>query len=173
MADQSLLFHCKPMNSQFLKTAIAVSSEKYPVDTAYHTVYQLYTAPCSISSIIDFVRVTLNGWDIEQEPTLVIANQEETFYLKLLRMESYVPVFDRFVRSVRLFSIMVPLACRRQGLATRILELVEDFASRMTLPILIGPVMEDAMHKLVTKRGKYVARTMFDYLCLEPLRTSK
>ena len=121
----------------------------------------------SVSSILfDTIKTSLSSWEIGTKKSITIHNgtlKLEGFYLKILAVERYFPDTERISPTLQIYSIGIPEKYRRMGLAYKIIDIIEVFATEKRLRIIIGPVIEEAMHLLVEKRGKYRQRTIFDW----------
>ena len=169
------------LSDKELKTAKMVVAEEYPSDGDTATVKLRINTFDNQSSIPDqpnvfgsradqlkstteFIKRALAGWDIQIYNNIVIRNDPEpnNFYLKILYIDRYIPQLDETTKCFHIFSIVIPDHCRRMGFAASIIDLVESFATKKCKSVIIGPVMDDGMGKLINKRGKYTRRSFFD-----------
>ena len=159
MDDQKLL--------EILKVALCITAEKYP--SGNETILTSKIGESETDPVGDF-SVFIQKWDIEKSKLLIysIGPEEDNFYVQLMIMETYIPLFDAFTESVRIFSLLIPQRLRRQGCATKVIESIEKWAFAKRLPVLIGPVVEEAMLKLLMRKGNYERRSFVDYLYLHP-----
>lgn len=87
----------------------------------------------------------------------------DCFFIALHELNAYSNREKKAIPTLRLFSIWIPEELRRQGLASFLIEKLEEHAKQRQLQFLVGPVLEESMALLLIKR-KYMRRTILDYV---------
>jgi len=155
---------------QEIKKSRCFCSEIYPANDTQLKQSYMFDKNATVNHIIEIISSTILKWEYLSTPILEFRNtieengDENTFYLKLIVMNSYIPALDKFMLGLRLFSISVPKNITRRGLATSIISTLESFAADKKLPFIIGPVIAHNMHMLIEKKKGYEKRNMFDYM---------
>lgn len=89
------------------------------------------------------------------------------FFLQWWDELMYVPKFGGIAPSIYVFSVAVPNNLKRQGIASGIMEMLEQYATRMKRVVYVGPILSEEMSLLLEKRN-YVFIPPFYALWINP-----